>query len=246
MTKIIILAAGKGTRMGQDLPKVLTPLNDTPIIKYLLDTVFETGIDEKPILVVSEENIDLIKDNLKNYNLEYVIQSEQLGTGHAVNCGLNAVSKDTDKVIVLYGDHPFLRKESLLKLNEIETNSVTLTPITVADFESWRYNTYHWGRIIRNDNEDIIKITEFKDASEKEKEIKELNPGIMAFNYFWLKDNISKLNNDNNKHEYYLTDLTSLANLDNKIVNSVIIEAKESIGINTHQELELAKLLLNK
>lgn len=245
MTKIIILAAGKGTRMNQDIPKVLTPLNGVEIIKYLLDTVFETKIDEKPIVVVSNNNISVIKEKLKEYNLEYIIQDKQLGTGHAVNCGLQAINEGVDKLIVLYGDHPFLSKESLLKLNKIETSSVTLMPVKVVDYNSWRYNTYHWGRIIRGENGSIIKITEFKDASDSERELKEINPGIMAFNYLWLKNNIDKLKNNNSKKEYYLTDLTQLAVEGGNVVNSVSIDPKESIGINTKEELELAKKLIN-
>ena len=244
MTKIIILAAGKGSRMNQSLPKVLTELSGKAIIEYLLKNVTNSGIDDKPIIVVSDDNIKQIQEQLKDYNLEYAIQDKQLGTGHAVKFGLKSIKGDVEKVIVLYGDHPFIKKESLFKLNDIKTNSVTLMPIRVPDYNSWRYNTYHWGRIIRNEKGKILKITEYKDASDKEKEIKEINPGIMAFNYQWLQKNIDKLNNNNNKSEYYLTDLTSIAVDNDYEVNSVNMNPKESIGINTSQELELAKKLI--
>lgn len=246
MTKIIILAAGKGTRMNQSLPKVLSPLNGKAIIKHLLNTVIESKIDSKPIIVVSEDNIEIIKEYLKEYNLEYLIQREQLGTGHAVSSVIGKIKKDVSKIIVLYGDHPFLKKQSLIKINNKKTDSIILTPITVKDFESWRYNTYHWGRIIRDDYENIIEIIEYKDANEKEKEIKELNPGFMAFDKTWLEKNIKKLKNNNNKSEYYLTDLAALSVEDDKKINSVNISVEESIGINTYEELELAKKLITK
>lgn len=245
MTKIVILAAGKGTRMKQSIPKVLTKLKGLEIIKYLLNTVVDSNIDNKPLIIVSKDNRKIIEHNLKDYNLDYFVQKEQLGTGDAVKSALEYINSDIEKVIVLYGDHPFIKKESLIKLNNLNIESVAIMPIIVKDFEDWRFNTYHWGRIVRNKNNEIKEIIEFKDANEKQIKIKELNPGIMAFNYLWLRDNINKLNNNNAKKEYYLTDLIKVAVENGKKVESVKLDERESIGINSQEELKLAELLIN-
>lgn len=243
MTKIIILAAGKGTRMKSSLPKVLVSLNNKAMIKYLLDAVFATGIKTKPILVVSPDNIEIMKESLKEYDLEYVIQDKQLGTGHAVSCALPKIGPEIKNIVVLYGDHPFIKSNSIKKLITTNPGSVAITPALLPDYSSYRHNFYHWGRIIRNDKNEVLKIVEFKDASDAEKLILEVNPGFMCFNCNWLKNNIIKLKDNNNQKEYYLTDMVKLAFESGHFVETIAINSDEIMGINSQEELNLATSL---
>ncbi|MDD3711604.1 MAG: NTP transferase domain-containing protein [Patescibacteria group bacterium] len=242
MTKIIILAAGKGVRMNSDLPKVLFPINGKAMIEYLIESIFKTKIDICPIVVVSPDNQSIIKESLSNYNLNFVVQEEQLGTGHAVSSAKNLISKDVKNIIVLYGDHPFITSDSIEKLLESHKNEVSMMTVKVEDFSDWRKNFYHWGRIVRK-NDKIEKIIEFRDASNEIKEIKEVNPALFCFNSFWLWNNIEKLKSDNNQKEYYLTDLIKIAFEQNITIDSSLIDAREAIGINSLEELEIAKSL---
>lgn len=244
MIKIVILAAGKGSRMGLNVPKVLVPLNGREIIKYLLESVFQSQIDSQPIVVISLEGEKIIKESLKEYSLLYALQTKQLGTGHAVLSAENIIKADTDKIIVLYGDHPFISSQSIKKLAELNFPALAIMPTILTDFNDWRQNFYHWGRIIRGRNNQVEGIVEFKDASEEEKKILEVNPGIMAFNKDWLFTNLKKLNNNNKQKEYYLTDLVKLAFKQNLDIKTVNIKPEEAVGINSQEELNIAAKLL--
>jgi len=245
MSRIVILAAGKGKRMASELPKVLIPLQGRPMIEYLLDSVVESSVDPRPIIVVSPDNISLMQETLKKYDLEYVIQSEQLGTGHAVKITESFLTPEISRVVVLYGDHPFITSESIKKLAS-DKNKLTLMPTLLPDFNDWRTNFYHWGRIILTPEGLVEKIVEFKDAEEKEKEVTRVNPGVMAFARDWLFENIEKLRNDNKQSEYYLTDMVKLAFLAQHPIGAIELEAHEAMGINSQEELAVALSLINK
>lgn len=244
MTKIIILAAGKGTRMGSDLPKVLVPLNGRPMISYLMDSVVSSEVDVRPIVVVSPDNKDIIAEALKDYNVDFAVQDRQLGTGHAVSCALPFVPESADKVLVLYGDHPFLKSDSIKLFASLNPQAVTIMPAVLPDFDDWRQNFYHWGRIIRGADGNVERIVEFKDASDEEKMVTEVNPGFMCFNKNWLMENISRLRDDNNNKEYYLTDMVKIAFEENFSVSTSGIEAHEAMGVNSPDELSIAENLL--
>lgn len=244
MTKIIILAAGKGTRMNSDLPKVLVSLKGRPMIEYLMDSVVASDIDPQPIVVVSPDNKEIISQALANYRVEYIIQDKQLGTGHAVACARASFSEEANNVIVLYGDHPFLKSESIRKFASLEQLALTIMPTILPDFSDWRHNFLHWGRIIRGADGKIEKIVEFKDASEEEKLITEVNPGFMCFNKEWLLQNLDNLRADNNQAEYYLTDLVKIAVAEDYPVGAIMIESHEAMGINSLEELKVAENLL--
>lgn len=244
MTRIVILAAGKGKRMKSELPKVLTPLKERPIIDYLMQAVAESGADNRPIVVVSPANIEIVKNALKNYNAEYAIQKEQLGTAHAVLQTKDYVAKKTDKVIVINGDHPFIKAETIKKIAEAKGETITMLTTVVENFNAWRRNFYHWGRI-RRKNGVIASIIEFKDADEDAKDITEVNPAIYAFNNEWLWKNITKLSDENAQKEYYLTDLIKLAFEQGEKINSISIDPREAMGINSKEELEVAEKLIN-
>jgi bifunctional UDP-N-acetylglucosamine pyrophosphorylase/glucosamine-1-phosphate N-acetyltransferase len=242
MTKIIILAAGKGKRMGADMPKVLVPLKGKPIIKYLMEAVFNSGVDKKPVVVVSPDNREIVKKELVDYNLEYAVQGEQLGTAHAV-LSARRYAETAEKVIVINGDHPFIKAETIKKLAEAEGVTITMLTTGIEDFNDWRKNFYQWGRIIR-ENGEIREIMEFKDADEKiRNEAGEVNPAIYAFDGKWLWENIEKINNNNALKEYQLTDLIKLAFQQKEIIASISIDPKEAMGINSKEELEVAEKL---
>ena len=248
MTRIIILAAGKGTRMNSELPKVLVPLKNRPMIKYLLDSVVASGIDSRPIVVVSPDNKEIISEALSEYNIKYVVQDKQLGTGHAVACTQETIEQEeikADKLIILYGDHPFLKSESIKKFASLNPEAVTIMPTNLIDFADWRQNFYHWGRIICGANSKIEKIVEFKDASEEEKLVTKVNPGFMCFNAAWFFKNVFDLKNNNNQREYYLTDMIKMAFEQGYEIGAVNIEAHEAMGVNSLEELAIAESLIN-
>ncbi len=242
MTKIVVLAAGKGVRMKSDLPKVLAPLKGRPMIEYLIRSISDSEVDREPIIIVSFENKNLIKPALKRYNCQYAIQDEQLGTGHALACAKDLMSGTAENVVVFYGDHPFVKSETIKKLAEVHDGVITMMTVKLKDFNDWRKNFYSWGRVLR-EGDKIKEIMEFKDANDQEKEIKEVNPGFYCFDKNWLFKNIEKLKNDNNQKEYYLTDLIKIASEQNILINSMLIDSREAIGINSKEELEAAEKL---
>jgi bifunctional UDP-N-acetylglucosamine pyrophosphorylase/glucosamine-1-phosphate N-acetyltransferase len=245
MTQIVILAAGKGTRMNSELPKVLVPLNGKPMISYLMDSVVAAGVDAKPIIVVSPDNKEIISKALEKYNLNYILQEKILGTGHAVACTKNYIEPETDNIIVLYGDHPFLTSESIKKFAALKHDALTIMPAMLPDFEGWHHNFYHWGRIVRGGDGSVEGIIELKDTNDEQKLITEVNPGFMCFNKKWLFENIDKLQDDNKAQEFYLTDMVKIAFQNGYKVGTVGILPREAMGINSLEELKIAEGLLS-
>lgn len=238
--KVVILAAGKGTRMGSDLPKVLIEIKGKPMIEHLISSVIESGLDEKPIVVVSPSNKEIISETLKEYPLTYVVQEEQLGTGHAVSVTKNSVPEDVNNIFVFNGDHPFISSKSMISLASSHKNKVAMMVVELEDFLDWRNVFNSWGRIIK-DGDRIKEIIEFKDASDEVKDVLSVNPAIYCFDKNWLFENISTLKNNNNQKEYYLTDLIKIAFDQGSDINYCLIEAQEGLGINSIVDLENAK-----
>jgi bifunctional UDP-N-acetylglucosamine pyrophosphorylase / glucosamine-1-phosphate N-acetyltransferase len=239
--KIIILAGGKGTRMDADIPKVLVEVSEEPMIEHLLRV-----IEDKPMVVVGFQS-EKVKDQLGD-RVEYVLQKEQLGTGHAVACAQNQLRSFEGPIVVLYGDHPLVSKgtiDKLFKLYHESKANVSMLTTELSDFDDWREGFHSFGRIIREGN-NIVAIREMKDSSEEEKNIKEVNPGYYCFDSQWLWENIDKLRNENNQNEYYLTDLVELAVAQNDFIPSFKVEAKECLGVNTKEQLKLIEKFLEK
>ncbi len=244
--EIIILAAGKGTRMNSDKPKVLTEINDRPMLSYLLDTLKK--IRKEPLLVLGYKADEVKKIFGKNHR--YVLQEQQLGTGHAVHEAISDVSPLSKYVMVLYGDQPLINEQTIEKLYEShkkqKRSPVTLGTVVVDDFCDWRKNFFDFGRIIRNDKNKIEKIIEKKDATTSELEIKELNPSYFCFNFKWLIKNITKIGKKNVQGEYYLTDIIGIAKNQGFELNSIIIPAHEALGVNSIEQLEHIKKFIKK
>lgn len=246
-TRVVILAAGQGTRMGADVPKPLVEVAGQPMVVHLLDSVTESGIDERPILVVSPSGVPQFSELCSHKGCEYAVQSEQLGTGHAVQSAKD-VAKNAEAVIVLYGDHPFITADVLKKLKDLHAEERTVISMLTAklkDFKGDNAGFLHWGRIIRDDVGTVQATREYKDATDEEREITEVNPGIYMFDAAWLWDHLSELKNENASGEYYLTELMEMAIEEGEeIATAQVDNPFEVMGINTPEELERAERLM--
>ncbi|MEK7203349.1 MAG: NTP transferase domain-containing protein [Patescibacteria group bacterium] len=243
MRKIIILAAGKGVRMNSaiSIPKVLFPVNGIPMIERLIRSAIASKVDHRPIIVVAPDNKKLFIKALTNYGCDYVVQTEQLGTGHALACAKD-LTVGADELLCLHGDHPLIKPETIRELVKNHRNEIVIATTMVDNFNGWQKSFWQWGRIIRN-NGRIKAIIEFKDANDAIKNIKEVNPAIYRFNSQWLWENIDKIRNNNIQKEYYLTDLIKMAVDQGTKINSILINPKEAIGINTQDELKIVESL---
>lgn len=235
----VILAAGQGTRMKSDLPKVMHELAGRPMIDYVVSAVEDAGI--RPVVVVSPAS-SAVREFLGD-RVDYATQEKQLGTGHAVACAEKVLNGFVDHVMVFYGDHPHLKSESIkqLMVRHIERgNTVTLMTAVVPDFDDWREPFYSFGRVIRGASGHIAKIVERKDANEEELKVKEINPSYFCFKADWLWKNLKELKNDNAQAEYYLPDLVKQAIDAGEKISSIEIEPAEALGVNSRDDLKLA------
>ncbi len=242
----IILAAGKGTRMGDlngsPLPKVMYPLNGIPLIKYSVENVQKAGV--KDIIVV----VGYQKEKVQNFlgsSVRYAVQEQQLGTGHAVMSAKDFFSEGLEGVLVCYGDMPLYRSDTIRRLiQEYEAQKPVMAMLTVT-FE--RPDDLAYGRIVRNSVGEITSIVEQKDCTPEQRRVKECNPGFYIFRASWLRENIMKLGANNAQKEYYLTDLVEMAISQNqKVVTLPVADESEALGINTPEQLGMAEKEIEK
>jgi len=246
-TQIIILAGGKGKRMNLEIPKVLVPFHGRPMIDYLIEATEHSGVATKPIIVVGYKKDDVISHI--GDKASYVIQEELLGTGYAVKITEKNISDDIEHVLVLYGDAPAVTGAMIANLIAVHTKSncsLTMATVTIPSFDDW-YQVFYkpFSRIVRGEDGAIIRSVEFKDASEYEKELREINPCYFCFEKKWLFEHLAKLKNQNAQNEYYLTDLVEFA-AEQKSIASVAISPEEALGVNTIEELERLEKILAK
>ncbi len=236
----LILAAGKGTRMKSELPKVVHPILGRPMVAYVIDAVQTVGCD-KTILVTGYKS-ELVRNALNSGSLSYVEQTEQLGTGHAVQCYAKDCSERPDNLLVVCGDTPLISVETLQKMVEVhQQKKPAITMMTLMMNEPGNY-----GRVLRH-NGSVAAIREAKDCSNEELLVKEVNLAVYLFDSAFLFDNIFSLTPNNRQKEYYLTDLVEIA-VKKGLAVVACIEKDESstLGINSRQHLADVSGILQK
>lgn len=232
----IVLAAGKGTRMKSDLPKVLCPVVDRPMIHFVLDALAKAGI-RRQIVVVGYQ-AGLVREALKDRseNIEFVTQTEQLGTGHAVQMCRDVLKSQTGPTIVVAGDSPLIQHTSISKLlvhSQTAKPALLLGTLIKNDPEGL-------GRIVRNADGGFTGIVEQKDATPEQLEITEVNMSTYFFQTSDLCDSLDQLSNDNAQGEYYLTDCARLLYEAGRPVEAMpVLQPCESMSINNPDELKL-------
>ncbi|HAS6262640.1 TPA: bifunctional UDP-N-acetylglucosamine diphosphorylase/glucosamine-1-phosphate N-acetyltransferase GlmU [Vibrio vulnificus] len=224
----VILAAGKGTRMYSNMPKVLHTLAGKPMVKHVIDTC--TGLGAQNIHLVYGHGGDQMQVALAEEPVNWVLQAEQLGTGHAVDQA-SAQFQDDEKILVLYGDVPLISSETIESLLDAQPKGGIALLTVVLD------NPTGYGRIVRK-NGPVVAIVEQKDANEEQKLIKEINTGVMVATGGDLKRWLAGLSNDNAQGEYYLTDVIAAAHDEGNAVEAVHpVSPIEVEGVNDRAQL---------
>lgn len=246
----VILAAGRGTRLKSvDTPKVMLPIGGKPMVSYIVDTLKSIGFTREQICLV----VGFAKEKVMDYfgeSVTYAMQEEQLGTGHAVGMAENALKNKVKDIVVLYGDMPLITAGSIERLivhHQEQGSTVTLMTVTVPDFEGHNTPFKSFGRIVRDASDGrIVRIVEQKDCNSEELKIMEVNPFYICFRADWLWQHVKHIKNNNVQKEYYLNDLIDRAIDGGEKISSINVDSKQAIGINTPEDLVLAKGVLNK
>jgi len=225
---VIILAAGAGTRMRSAKPKVLHELAGIPMVEHVYNTSKILGA--KQVQIVYGHGGDLLKQQCQHFNVEWVLQAEQLGTAHAVQQASPNISGE-DIALILYGDVPLTKAETLETLvKNVSANNISLLTVKLDDPAGY-------GRIVRNGGS-VMSIVEHKDATDEHKLINEVNTGILAVKAAYLNDCLNKIDNNNVQGEYYLTDIIELAvNDGNEVITTQVEYSYEAEGINDRKQL---------
>ncbi|AMH17387.1 bifunctional UDP-N-acetylglucosamine diphosphorylase/glucosamine-1-phosphate N-acetyltransferase GlmU [Hafnia paralvei] len=225
---VVILAAGKGTRMYSDLPKVLHPLAGKPMVQHVIDTALKLGAQN--VHLVYGHGGDLLKDKLSDQPLNWVLQAEQLGTGHAMQQAAPHFSDDED-ILMLYGDVPLISEETLQRLLAAKPQGgIGLLTVKLVDPTGY-------GRIVR-ENDNVVGIVEHKDATAEQHKINEINTGILVASGRDLKRWLGKLDNNNAQGEYYITDIIALAHQEGNKIEAVHPDRLSEVeGVNNRLQL---------
>ena len=226
--EIIILAAGQGKRMRSKLPKILHPLAGRPLLGHVLATA--RALAPRRIVVVHGNGAEQVRAAFADAQVEWALQAEQLGTGHAVQQAMPSISPDAD-VLILYADVPLVRAATLKQLLDAARDGLAVITAEVADPTGY-------GRIVRQASGDVARIVEQRDASSDELALREINAGFMAMSARRLSGWLGRLTNRNAQKEYYLTDVVSLAVAEGVPVRAVKVEDRwEVAGVNSKGEL---------
>ena len=228
---VVILAAGKGTRMYSDLPKVLHKVAGKPMVKHVIDTANQLGAEN--VHLIYGHGGELMRERLANESVNWVVQAEQLGTAHAVQQAA-PFFKDDENIVILYGDAPLVTKETLEKLIAAKPeNGIALLTVNLD-------NPTGYGRIIR-ENGNVVAIVEQKDANAEQLKIQEVNTGVLVADGAHFKNWLSRVKNNNAQGEFYITDVIGLAHQDGcPIVAVQATDFMEVEGVNNR--LQLAKM----
>jgi UDP-N-acetylglucosamine diphosphorylase/glucosamine-1-phosphate N-acetyltransferase len=240
---VIILAAGKGTRMRSKLPKVLHTVAGKPMVLHVIACAMQVVPDHQIHVVVGYQAQKVKQAVNACCHVNFSLQDQLLGTGDAVKCALPSLARDVEDVVVLYGDVPLIQPETVTELVLTHRGSDAKVTILAADLD----NPTGYGRIVQDKDKHVIAIREQTDASEEEKKIRRINTGIYCFDRQFLSGAMDLLRPDNQQAEYYLTDVVGIAcrNHD-KIALKLLKNAHQALGINTLAELENAQKLIGR
>lgn len=230
----VVLAAGKGTRMKSELPKVATLLNGKPLIRHVLDNLISSGIKDIYVVVgfKKEEVINICKPY---NNIHFIEQKEQLGTGHALLCCEESLKSYKGNLLVACGDVPLLSASSFKNLSSFHTNNNHSVTVLSAEID----NPKGYGRLIRNEAGALQQIVEEKDATDEERKVNEINTGTYVFNSPEVFQNLKKVNTENAQGEYYLPDLVKIANSKKEKTGALkLLNHLESSGVNSPEDLQ--------
>lgn len=236
-TAIIILAAGKGTRMKSSLPKVLHKICSKSMVNHVIDTAI--SLDPKKIITVLSEGMYEVANSIKNVS-QVVIQKEQLGTGDAVKPALAELRNFNGNILILYADTPLIEKNTLEEMLKKLDNA----DVVVLGFRP--YDAAEYGRLVVNNIGELERIVEYKDASHDERDIDLCNSGVIAAEAQTLFSVINKIDNKNAKGEYYLTDIIELACNENKKCSYVEGSEDEVLGVNNRVQLSEAEYIMQQ
>ncbi|MCK4508648.1 MAG: bifunctional UDP-N-acetylglucosamine diphosphorylase/glucosamine-1-phosphate N-acetyltransferase GlmU [Desulfuromonadales bacterium] len=230
----VVLAAGQGTRMKSDLPKVLHPVAGKPMLSHVVQAA--RALDAAPIVPVIGHGADLVRTTLEGEKLIFALQAEQLGTGHALQCAEASLQDFAGDLLLLCGDVPLLRDTTLRALLAHHRKSSAAVSILTAQMA----DPTGYGRIIRG-SDGVERIVEEKDASSAERQVSEINTGIYIFSAPEAFDFLRQLDNSNAQGEYYLTDIVAAARQAGQRVEALLVEnAEEAMGINDRVQLAQA------
>ncbi len=237
----LILAAGKGTRMKSDLPKVLHKLNGRPLISHVISQARKIHSDR--IIAIIGHKKDLVISELSDEHIEFAIQEQQLGTGHAVLMAeANLEGWDGD-LLILSGDVPLLSAETLARLLETHRGSGSDATVLTTELE----DPFGYGRIVRRADGTLDRIVEEKDADDAIRQIKEINSGIYVFKKELLFLKLRSVGNNNSQKEYYLPDVLPMMIKENRKVSVFMSEnAAEIQGVNTVEQLRAMEILMGE
>lgn len=245
MNQLVILAGGQGKRMNSELPKPLVPIAGVSIIERLLERM--RPLFPRPVIVVGHKG-QKIKDVLGPSYI-YAEQKEQRGTGDALMSAKGALA-GVSNIAVIAGDNPLVSLETIKTMLAAQTKNnavMAMATIKVPNFENEFKVCERYGRVIRDTDGAVNRIIEFKDATDQEKQILEVNPSYYIFNSAWLWKNISTIKPNNAAGEYYLTDLLNIATEQGHKVPVVEIKNPiEGVGVNTPEELQIVEKYIRK
>ena len=228
----VILGAGKGTRMKSDLPKVFHKVLGKPLLQYVVETVQKLAPEK--ICIVVGYNKQVILDYFKNWDVVFVSQEEQLGTGHAVLQASPELNGFRGEILVLNGDMPLIKEETLRALVAFHRQKKSAATVLTAKVDE----PGAFGRIVRAADGALVKIVEKKDAKKEELTINEINTGTFCFDAQSLFATLKKVTPQNAQKEYYITDAIALLRATDKSVYAYLTEdAREAVGVNTKEEL---------
>ena len=240
-TAALVLAAGKGTRMRSDLAKVLFPLRGRPLIRFVLDAVAGAGF-ERTVVIVGHQ-AERVREAVAGPSMQFALQSEQLGTGHAVQCAAPLLAGFEGDVAVLAGDAPLIRSRTLGELMDRHRESGAAVTVLTARLP----DPAGYGRIVRDASGGITAIVEDKDCTPAQRKIDEINSSIYAFRWPYLARALPHLRNENRQGEYYLTDTVGMAFVEGLRVEGIVVgDHHEVAGINTPDQLADAERVLEE